>query len=379
MSTWWGENPPQSLRPVPFAGWSVLGRRHGGLGHRMQGSDLGSPGPFSRLWGRPSPRQALEQRPLGSTEPLGKPYYVTSLVLRGLHDATTSHFPLISFSSFSFLQPCFLVLVSFYFASFFRREKTRRKDWSRSHHGWKGKGDRWGPRCLRKFLPSCRIHILQVTLCGTFGIGVGLGSAGSPGHQRLSPWWQLAQLDVFHPSPGLLTTNQCLEYISQRHQLLKHVSISGFWAFLPFQSSQWLESAWLMCPRLAEPSDFTVLHILDNNCPPCLSLTWHWPPWGKQQVWLILVSPEPTPGDCRAEPRPWHSWGTRAHQEGRATFTRIHIEESGSALLWPQGFVVKQEHRQQGWLPCQPHDTNVFSFFFMFGGLCLESILQMQN
>lgn len=73
---------------------------------------------------------------------LKKPHYVTSLVLRGLHDATTSHFPLISFSSFSFLQSCFLVLVSFYFASFFRREKTRRKDWSRSHHGWKGKGDR---------------------------------------------------------------------------------------------------------------------------------------------------------------------------------------------------------------------------------------------
>ena len=77
------------------------------------------------------------------------------------------------------------------------------------------------------------------------------------------------------PSLGLLTTNQCLEYISQRHQLLKHVSISGFWAFLPFQSSQWLEPAWLMCPRLAEPSDFTVLHMLDNNCPSCLSLTWH--------------------------------------------------------------------------------------------------------
>ena len=93
----------------------------------MQGSDLGSPGPFSRLWGRPSPRQALEQRPLGSTEPLEKPYYVTSLVLRGLHDATTSHVPLISFSSFSFLQPCFLVLVSFYFASFFQEGEDQKE------------------------------------------------------------------------------------------------------------------------------------------------------------------------------------------------------------------------------------------------------------
>lgn len=128
---------PSGIRVLP-----VLRRRHGGLGHRMQGSDLGSPGPFSSLWGRPSPRQTLQQRPLGSTAPLEKPHCVTSLVLRGLHDATTSHFPLISFSSFSFLQSCFLVLVSFYFASFFRREKTRRKDWSRSHHGWKGKGDR---------------------------------------------------------------------------------------------------------------------------------------------------------------------------------------------------------------------------------------------
>lgn len=148
---------------------TVLGRRHGGLGHRTQGSDPGSPGPFRRLWGRPFPRQTLEQRPLGSTAPLEKPHCVTSLGLRCLHDATTSHFPLIPFSSFSFLQSCFLVLVSFYVVSFFRREKTRRKEWSRSHCGWKEIDEVPG---ARRSLCLLAESVFCMSLCAA---GLGLG------------------------------------------------------------------------------------------------------------------------------------------------------------------------------------------------------------
>lgn len=127
-----------------------------------------------------------------------------------------------------------------------------------------------GSLCLLAESIFCR------SLCAAgLGLGWGLGVQALQDTRGYLPGGSWPKLDVLHPFPGLLTTNQCLEYISQRHQLLKHVSISGFWPFLPFQSSQWLEPAWLMCPRLAEPSDFTVLHMLDNSCPPCLSLTWH--------------------------------------------------------------------------------------------------------